>query len=481
LRSGYRDLVQRTFTMLGVPSDVALIEAMHVLRLETALAGATMSREERRDPQRVTHRMDADQVHPLMAGFDWDAYFAALGIREPAGFNVAQPDFLRAVDTLLSAEPIGAWRSYLTWWLVRRASRFLDTRTAAIHHDLRSLWSGDVTPPPRRRLCEEMADFALGETLGRRWAATAFPPEAKVEAEAMVENLLAVLRERIEHLDWMTPATRTEALAKLNTLDVRIGYPDEAFDHAVLIFDEDASFLEMVMAVSQFRVHRDLERIGKPDSGRWALDPQRLTGAYIASRNSIEYPAAKFQPPFFDPRRDAAMNYGAIGATIAHEITHALDDEGRQYDADGNLRDWWSPEDAARFEAAAERLVEQFDGYAVLDSVRVNGRLTLGENIADLGGVTLAYHAWRRSLGGAEPETIGGFTGDQRFFLAWAHNWRESIRPEQLSVDVQRDEHAPSIWRVNGPLSNLPEFAEAFDCAVGAPMARPPDARVRIW
>jgi predicted metalloendopeptidase len=481
LREEYLALVQRAFELLGHDAVEAGTKAVRVLELETLLARATMSREARRDPNRVTNRMTRAEVRAMTPSVDWAAYFESLGVPEPEEYNVAQPEFLTQVDHLLTDQAVAAWRSYLSWWLVRRASRFLDSHLAALDGDLRALWSGSVAPPPRIRMCESLADFALGETLGRQWAQASFPPAAKATAEEMVDNILAVFRDRIQELEWMSSATRQEALAKLRTMDVRIGYPDETFDHTALELHEEDSLLEMVADISRFRVDRDLSRIGRPDPDLWALNPQRLTGAYIPARNAIEYPAAKFQPPFFDANRDPAMNYGAIGATIAHEITHALDDQGRQYDAEGNLRDWWTDEDAAQFEAAASRLVEQFDDYVVLDSVRVNGTLTLGENIADLGGVTLAFHAWRRSLNGAEPDLIDGFTGEQRFFLAWAHNWRETIRPEELKTDVERDVHAPSYWRVNGPLSNLPEFAEAFGCRPDAPMVRRPDRRVRVW
>ncbi len=481
LRRDYVAIVRSALLLLGRSSEEAETQAATVLAVETTLARATMSREDRRDPRLVTTRMTRTEVRKLAPSLEWEHYFTSLGAPEPEEYIVAQPEFLRTVNHAITSQTSEAWRSYLSWWLVRRASRFLDSQLASIDLELRGLWSGSVSAPPRLRMCESLSDFALGESLGRQWAEATFPPEARAAAEEMAENVVAVLRERIEELDWMSAETRREALDKLRTLDVRIGYPDERFDHSALRLREGAPLLEMVADVSRFRVRRDLARIGRADSGAWALNPQRLTGAYIPARNAIEYPAAKFQPPFFDAHRDPAMNYGAIGSTIAHEITHALDDAGRRYDSKGNLRDWWSPEDTERFEVAAADLVSQFDGYTVLDSVPVNGSLTLGENIADLGGVTLAFRAWKRSLAGTEAPVIGGTSGEQRFFLAWAHNWRESVRPERLRTEVERDQHAPSYWRVNGPLSNLPEFAEAFACGAGDPMVRPPDRRVRIW
>jgi putative endopeptidase len=483
LRIEYAAIMAQAFRLTGLDDASATRAAEEALALETALAGASMSRTQRRDPRATTNRMTPSELRALTPHLSWDQYFGSVGQVMPTKVIVQQPDYLRAVDSLLTSAPLEQWKAYLSWWLLFRASRFLHEEAARIQPSVRALYSGSATTRPRVRMCEGIADFALGQQLGQLWAERVFPPEAKAYAERLVSEIQAVLADRIRELDWMDPDTKAEALRKLERLDVRIGYPDHVPDHEGLRLVEDTPLLDMVIAVSRFRAMRELGRIDHPvDEREWLMLPQSISAGYAATLNAIWYPAAKFRPPFFALDRAHALNYGAIGATIAHEITHALDDEGRQYDADGNLRDWWTTTDAGRFEAAAEGLVTQFDGYVVLDSLRVDGSLTLGENIADLGGVTLAHSAWRRS-GEDTLESSGSmmFSSEQLFFLAWAQNWRESIRPEALQSSLDRDVHAPHRWRVNGPLSNLPAFAEAFGCTDGDSMVRPDSVRVRIW
>jgi putative endopeptidase len=297
----------------------------------------------------------------------------------------------------------------------------------------------------------------------------------------MIDNLRAVLHERIEGLAWMGPETRARALEKLSKLEARLGYPDSIPDYAPLHLTA-GSIVAARRAVADFENTRDVAKIGKPaDRTEWFTVPQRISGSYSPSRNVLTYPAAKFQPPFFDPEADDAVNYGALGSTIGHEISHGFDDQGRQYDATGNRRDWWTAEDAARFTARAERMVAQYNGYAVVDTVHINGKLTLGENIADLGGVTLSYYALQRSLRGKPRTTIDGLTPEQRFFISWAQNWRENIREPALRTQVRTDPHSPSRFRVIGPLSNLPEFARAFNCKPGDVMVRADSVRVELW
>jgi putative endopeptidase len=319
----------------------------------------------------------------------------------------------------------------------------------------------------------------MGEILGKAYVAKHFTPEAKARALAMVGNIRAELRERLGRLAWMTEATKAKAYTKLDAIVNKIGYPDRWRDYSSLRV-EPAAFAINVNRAAAFAFRRDMAKIGKPvDRNEWLLSPPTVNAYYNPPVNEIAFPAGIMQPPFFDPRADDAVNYGGMGAVIGHEIIHGFDDQGRQYDAQGNLSGWWSTEDETAFNARADIVRQQFDGYVAIDTIMVNGKLTLGENIADLAGLTIAYGAYRRSLAGRESEPIDGLTGPQRFFLAWAQVWRGMYRPEYAKLLAQIDPHAPPALRTNGPLSNMPEFAEAFACKAGDPMVR--QARAEIW
>ncbi|MCE3248518.1 MAG: peptidase, partial [Geminicoccaceae bacterium] len=334
---------------------------------------------------------------------------------------------------------------------------------------------------PRDERCIGTVDGLMGEALGKLYVERVFTPESRRRGLEIIANLRAVMRERLSGLEWMGPETRQRALAKLDSMAAYIGGPDRPYDYALLQVTGGPMLENAQRAVEVLRL-RGRGEIGKPrDRSRWFQLAHVASGAYSPSENRLVYPAAKFQAPFFDPAADDAVNYGALGATIGHEIVHGFDDAGRRYDAGGNLNDWWTADDDRRFRERADRLAAQYESYTVLDSLRVDGKLTMGENIADLGGVTIAYYALQRALRGKPRETIGGFTPEQRFFLSFARNWRISVRPETMRLIVKTDEHAPAHLRATVPLSNMPEFAQAFGCRPGDPMVRADDARVRIW
>jgi putative endopeptidase len=396
---------------------------------------------------------------------------------------VRQPGFFRSLDTLVATAPIDDWKAYLRWRAASSASPAL--ASAFVNESF--AWSQNLTGAkeqlPRWKRCAGVTNAVLGEAVGEEYVRRTFTPEAKARALAMVNNLRDALRERIGQLTWMSDTTKKLALVKLDAFTRKIGYPDKWRDYSTLQV-KPSTYLANLQAASQWNAARNWGKLGKPvDRTEWGMTPPTVNAYYSPSMNEIVFPAGILQPPFYDPNADDAVNYGGMGAVIGHEMTHGFDDQGRQFDAEGNLRDWWTPADAAAYKTRTQLVSDQFDAYTVVDSAtHVNGKLTLGENIADLGGLTVAYAAFQKSLvGKPRPANIDGFTPEQRFFLSWAQVWRESMRPEQQRVLVNTNPHAPAQWRVNGPLSNMPEFAKAFGCKVGDPMVRSDSIRAQIW
>jgi predicted metalloendopeptidase len=481
LREEYEAHVARSLGLVEIPRAEAGRQARAVMEIETALARASMTRVERRDPRATYHRMLLDEVRGLCPSFDWNAYLIASRITEVTDVNVRQPGFLTALDSLLQATPLEDWKAYLRWHVVRDASPLLSSVFVQEDFRFRQLLTGAKAIAPRWRRCLQATDRLLGEALGREYVKTYFPPEAKKRALAMVENLRAALRDRINGLSWMSQPTKEQALRKLDVMGVKIGYPDKWRSYSRLRLKDQAFYLNQAEASRFERAYR-LGKIGKPvDKGEFSMTPPTVNARYSSSLNDILFPAGILQPPFFDPEADDALNYGGIGAVIGHEMTHGFDDRGRQFDAEGNLRDWWTPGDAVKYKEQAERITAQFDAYTVLDSVHVNGRLTTGENLSDLGGLTVAYAALQKALAGRPRTRIDGFTPEQRFFLAWARIWRQHIRPEEARRRIATDSHSPAVWRVNGPLANMPEFEQAFGCTDSDAMMRPQELRVVIW
>ena len=482
LRAAYRDHVAASLRLAGEPADAARRGADAVLRIETALAGASMTRVQQRDPNAVYHRMTVAEAQRLTPGLDWTRFMREVGARDVAAINVRQPDFFRALDSLLGAAPLADWKAYLRWRAVDGAAPSLSA--AFVNEDFR--WQSGLTGAkallPRWRRCANATDAALGEAVGEEYVKRTFTPEAKARALAMVNELRGALERRIGALAWMGPETKRQANAKLAAFARKIGYPDRWRDYSALEV-RAGSFYANQRRAADFALRRDLAKIGRPvDRAEWGMTPPTVNAYYNPSMNEIVFPAGILQPPFFDVNADDAVNYGGMGAVIGHEMTHGFDDQGRQFDAAGNLREWWTPADAAAYTARAKLVSDQFDAYTVVDSAtRVNGKLTLGENIADLGGITVAYDAFQKSIENKRLAPIDGFTPAQRFFLSWAQIWRTLQTPEAARLQVNVDPHAPGQWRVNGPLSNMPEFAAAFGCKPGDPMVRAAAQQAQIW
>ncbi|MGH7741646.1 MAG: M13 family metallopeptidase [Candidatus Eiseniibacteriota bacterium] len=482
LRDAYRAHVARTLQLTGMAPTDAASEATHIVELEHALAVVSMTRVQQRDPHATYHPMSGAELARIAPHFAWNAYFAALASPPTDTLNVAQPEFVHGLDSLLTAAPLADWTTYLRWQAASHAARWLDSSFVDEDFAFRSRLSGEKEIQPRWKRCMEETDGAIGEALGREYVKAHFTPETKQHALEMVHNLETALHDRLGGLDWMNDTTRVQAAAKLAAFGLKIGYPDRWRDYTSLRV-EAGPFLPNAMAADEFEFRRVLAKIARPvDRGEWTMTPPTVNAYYNSSLNEIVFPAGILQPPFYDPQADDASNYGAMGAVIGHEMTHGFDDRGRQFDAQGNLRDWWTPGDAERFKSRAARVIDQFSGYVAVDTMHLNGRLTTGENIADLGGLAVAYQAFEHSLAGKpRPPSIDGYTPEQRFFLAYAQVWREIVRPEMARVYATTDPHSPGRWRTIGPLSNLPEFAQAFGCKSGDAMVRPDSVRVRIW
>jgi putative endopeptidase len=479
LRQRYRAHISRMLGLLG--DHNARDEAAWILALETRLARASLDPVAMRDPVnsyqiRTTQEADATTPH-----FTWSALFASLGRSDVQRFSLAQPGFFAAFDQALADVPLTHWQAYLRWHLVDDAAPYLGRKLVDADFDFRGHTLRDINAnKPRWKRVVEAADDVIGEAIGQAYVAEVLPPDAKQRALDLVGHLKAALRARIETLSWMDESTRHAALGKLDALGSKIGYPDHWRDYSKLKITRDSYYANVRAAVA-FEAQRQFAKFDRPiDRGEWDMTPQTVNAYNNPMRNEIVFPAAQLLPPYFDAATDDALNYGAIGAVIGHEMLHAFDDQGSKFDARGNLADWWTAEDRKRFDARAAELVRQFDAYVPIDSLHVNGQLTLGENIADLGGLLVAYDAFKTTAQGEGDVTIDGLTPDQRFFLAYAQSWREHQRPEELRRLVLSNEHAPVKYRVNGPVSNTPAFAQAFGCKAGDPMVRSA-AQVKIW
>jgi predicted metalloendopeptidase len=479
LVAAYRDHIAKMLGLAGFdPKD-----ADQILALETRLAKASMTRVEQRDPNAVYHAMTPGELQAKIPGFPMERYLKALGVATPDHFVVRQPAFLAELSRMMQEVPAGQWRSYLRWTLLRDAASALPK---AFEQEAFAFYGtklqGTTAQHPRWKRVMFAADHGLGEALGKLYVQRAFPASSKAKVLAMVENLRAALKVRIEGLDWMSAPTKAKAQQKLAAMRVKIGYPDVWRDYTRLDIRRQAYVLN-VLETRRFEFQRRLEYLGKPiDRNEWDMTPQTNNAYYSPTMNEIVFPAGILQPPYFDETADDAVNYGNIGATIGHEMTHGFDDEGRQYDGDGNLKSWWTAEDEKAYNVRAELVAKQFDAYEPLPGLHLNGHLTLGENIADLGGLKLAWDAWKLSQKGKAPaHKIEGFTPEQRFFLGYAETWRTLTREETARMRVVTDPHSPAKFRVNGPLSNLPEFYEAFGCKDGDPMKRDEKLRPTIW
>jgi putative endopeptidase len=479
-RTKYVEHIAEIFRLLGDSAAAAGSEARTVMAIETALAGASLTRVELREPHNLFHKLTGAQLQQLTPSFNWKAYWQASGLPEQTVINVTEPKFFRQVEHELKTRGAAEWRTYLSWHLVRGAAPFLSAAFVRSDFDFyRKYLRGVTEMQPRWKRCVQYVDRDLGEALGQVFAEKTFTPETKARALAMTRQIEKAMEADIRQLAWMGPETRKQALAKLAGMVNKIGYPDKWRDYSSLNVMR-GDFLANRNRAIVFESRRQLNKIGKPvDRSEWQMTPPTVNAYYDPQMNDINFPAGVLQPPLFDPKMDDAPNYGNTGATIGHELTHGFDDEGRQFDATGNLRDWWTKQDAAQFQSRAACVVDQYARYTVVDDIKLNSKLTEGEDVADLGGTLLGYIAWKNATRGQALKPIGGFTPDQRFFIGMAQWACGDERPESKRMHAITDPHSPLEDRINGVVSNMPEFQQAFACKPGQPMVR---ARAcRVW
>ncbi|HLN59754.1 MAG TPA: M13 family metallopeptidase, partial [Thermoanaerobaculia bacterium] len=481
LRAKYVAHVAKMLELAGDAPAAAAEEAKTILEFEMKLAIPAMTRVERRNPDNTYHPYRGEELARLTPRFSWTAYLRGEGVPEGITVNVWQPKFFEAVNGLLGSEPLSVWKTYLRWQLVNAAAPYLSKKFVDEDFDFnQKTLQGTEENLPRWKRCVAATDQALGMALGKIYVRDHFPPQARERADRMVKNLIAALRDDLHNLPWMGAETRKAALAKLDAFAQKIGYPDKWRDYSSLSISR-GPYAPNVLAASVFDFRRDLAKAGKPvDRTDWEMTPPTVNAYYQPARNEIVFPAGILQPPFFNANADDAVNYGGIGAVIGHEMTHGFDDSGRKFDAQGNQRDWWTPEDLKNYEARAKCVEKQFDAYVVEGDLHENGKLVLGESIADLGGVAIAHRAFLRSLEGKpSPPPIDGLTADQRFFLSWVRIWATNDRPEFAKLIVNTNPHPLGRFRAIGPPSNLQQFARAFSCKTGDPMVRA--ERCEIW
>ena len=452
-----------------------------VLRLETALAEATLTNVARRDPAARYHKMTWPEVAALAPAVDWLSLAASLNLPAGQPVNVTEPEFLKRLNTLIESTPISEWKTWLRWRVLRTAAPSLARPFADESFRYEQILTGVTEPLPRWQRCVNTTDALLGDALGEVFVAKHFPAEAQRRMGELVENLRATLKEQITTSDWMAPETQRNAIAKLGAFHAKIGFPERWRDYSQVAISPKTYF-ENVRSAS--RVNRDyqLAKIGKPlDRNDWGMTPPTVNAYYNSTKNEIAFPAGILQPPLFDLTADDAANYGAIGAVIGHEMGHGFDDQGSKFDAEGNLKNWWTPADRTQFEARAACVVEQFNTLDVGEGLRHNGKLVVGEALGDLGGLTLAFKAYQRSLGGQPAPVLEGFSAEQRFFLAFARVWGATMRPEAMRLRLNTDPHPLARFRANGTLQNMPEFHQAFQCKLGDAMVRPAAQRCKLW
>jgi putative endopeptidase len=479
LREQYVAYIQKLMMLGGESAAQAKSDANATLRIETALAKASLTRVERRDPHNTYHMMTIEELGKIAPSFDWPGYFVTEGAPGVAKVNVAQPEFIKAVQAELTTESLEALRGYLRFHLLMSAAPYLAHPLEQADFDFYSTTlRGVPAMPPRWKKCTRGVDGDLGEALGQEFVKRTFSADTKAKTQQMTEQVEAAMQHEIENLDWMSPATKQEALRKLKVIRNKIGYPDQWRDYTALEIKRD-DYIGNVTRSYRFEDARQWHKLGKPvDRNEWGMTPPTVNAYFNSQMNDINFPAGVLQPPLYDTKLDDAPNYGNTGATIGHELTHAFDDEGRQFDDKGNLRDWWTAADAKGFEDRINCVRDQYAQYVVVDDIHINSKLTSGEDVADLGGTLLAYIAWKKQTAGQQLESVDGFTPDQRFFVGMAQWACENQRPEVLRVRAITDPHSPGYARINGVVSNLPEFQKAFSCKAGQPMVHAPTCKV---
>jgi predicted metalloendopeptidase len=479
-RAAYLTYIETLLRLAGEKDPAGAAKA--ILALETSLAEKQWDRVRNRDREATYNLKSVAELEQLTPGFSWSRYLKALEAEQTPAVIVRQPDYFQALDKVLASTPLPTLKQYLTFKVLDDAAPHLSSPFEQAHFSFRGkTLQGLEENRPRWKRGVEAVDLSLGEVVGRLYVERHFRPESKARMDQLVKNLRVAFDQGIDQLEWMSPDTKAQAKAKLAKFNVKIGYPEKWRDYSSLTISKD-DLVGNLKRAAEFEVRRNISKLGKPiDRLEWGMTPQTVNAYYSSTMNEIVFPAAILQPPFFNPEADDAVNYGAIGGVIGHEISHGFDDQGSRSDGDGNLRDWWTQTDKAAFQQRTGMLTEQYSAFSPLEGMNVNGKLTLGENIGDLSGLTVAFKAYKVSLGGQEAPSIEGFTGDQRFFLGWAQVWRTLHRDDALRQALLTDSHSPGEYRVNGVVRNMPEFYSAFGVKEGDGAYLPPEKRVKVW
>ncbi len=481
IRAAYLSYVADMFKLVGVDSVTAKANAVAIMELETGLAKAQNSRVEMRDPKKTYNKFSLADFSKTTPGFNWKNLLAEMKVTSADSILVNNPAFFRTADALFSAVNVNTWKAYLQWILIKSSTPYLSTAFIERSFQFNKVLSGQKQITPRWQRMSRLVDGGLGELLGQLYVEKYFNDAAKKRMLELVKNIQATFGDRINRLDWMSSTTKQKALEKLNAIINKIGFPDkwETYDGVVIKRND---LIGNLVSIDQFEYNKEVSRMGKPvDKKIWGMTPATVNAYYNPANNEIVFPAGILQFPFFDFAADDAVNYGGIAAVIGHELTHGFDDEGRLYAADGNLKDWWTEEDNTKFTDRAQKVIEQFNGFVVNDSLHVNGELTVGENLADLGGMNIAYEAFKKTEQGKSETKIDGFTPDQRFFLSWAQVWRSNILPEFAAQLIMTDPHSPGKYRCNGPVTNLDAWYKAFNIQPGDKMYKSETERIKIW
>ena len=481
IQEAYKKYISKLFTLTGSSAVDAEQKALTIFSLEKQLAAAQMSRVEMRDPYKTYNKFQLEELSKSTTGINWREVLADLKIKKEDTILVNNPAFFKEVAGMINTVSVEDWKTYLKWNILKSAAPYLSSSFVDAGFVFNQVVSGQRTQTPRWERISLLTDGSVGELLGQLYVKEYFKPEAKARMTELVSNLRKAFAVRINKLDWMSPATKVKALAKLTAFRPKIGYPDKWRNYDGLVINSNTYF-ENIKNVGEWNYNNMIEQLGKPvDRERWGMTPPTVNAYYNATLNEIVFPAGILQLPFFDAKADDALNYGGIGAVIGHEMSHGFDDNGSKYDADGTLRNWWTEEDRTKFDAKTKTLSKQYDDYTVLDTIHVNGKLTLGENIGDLGGLNVAYEAFKMTPQGKSSATIDGFTPDQRFFLAWAQVWRGNILPQTEAQLIITDTHSPNQFRTIGAPVNMDAWYNAFSVKEGDKLYKKPEDRIRIW
>ena len=481
VRTQYLSYIKDMFKLVGDDSVTAASKAQEILGLETALAKAQLSRVELRDPIKTYNKFSVEDFNKLTPTLDWKTMLAGMKVTAADSILCNNPSFFKTANSLISAVPVNVWKAYLQWAVIKNTASYLSSAFVNRQFAFNQVLSGQKQITPRWQRMSSLVDGSLGELLGQLYVQKYFTDAAKQRMLALVKNVQQTFADRIKRLDWMSDSTKQQALVKLNAIVNKIGFPDKWETYTGVVITRNDLIADL-KSMNEWEYNDMVGHMGKPvDKTKWGMTPPTINAYYNPANNEIVFPAGILQFPFFDANADDAINYGGAAAVIGHEITHGFDDEGRQYAADGNLKDWWTAEDAKKFTARTDKVVAQYAAFTVNDSVHVNGNLTLGENLADLGGLNIAYEAFKKTDEGKSDKKIDGFTPDQRFFLSWAQVWRSNILPDFAAQMIMVDPHSPGMYRCNAPISNIDAWYNAFDIKAGDKMYKPEDQRIKVW